>query len=123
MKKFLFVIVIISLCFSPLFALEASTSNVEFDSSILSLQDETQEYTPVSNTPVSNNSISPIAKSIMIGLAATGAAAAIGVIISSGNEAIARQPEAASSINKSSNTGIYFCVGIVVSTIAFSFTF
>jgi F0F1-type ATP synthase membrane subunit c/vacuolar-type H+-ATPase subunit K len=114
MKKIIFIVVVMSLCFTPLFAAETTAGSVEFDSNLESVQRGTQEATL---------SVSNLAKGIMIGLAVSGAATGIGVLASSAFESIARQPEASPEITAAMNTGIYACVGLAVGTFAISFFF
>jgi len=79
MKKPILVILVISLCFSPLFAADAATTSVEFDSSLGRVQTE------------SDNAIlsaGQLAKGIMIGLAVSGATMGIGALVSSTSEGV-----------------------------------
>lgn len=112
MKTAIGLILMLLMCVSPLFAADAATKSVEFDSTVGSVQSETAKI-----------SAGQIAKGLMIGLAAFGATAGIGSLVSSATEGIARQPEAADELTPAVNAGIYACVGIVAGTIAVSFFF
>jgi|GEM_PF-4643276 len=114
MKNIIFIILVISLCFSPLFAAEATTTSVEFDSSLGRVQTESDNAIL---------SVGQLAKGIMIGLAVSGATMGIGALVASTSEGVARQPEASSELTKIMNSGIYACVGLAVGTIAVSFFF
>ncbi len=65
-----------------------------------------------------NVELKSFGQSLCIGLAVSGTAAGIGILVAATVESIARQPEAADSLNASMNTGIIACVGLVIGAIA-----
>ncbi len=64
-----------------------------------------------------NKELDNLGKNIGIGLAISGAAAGIEMLVASTVESIARQPEAADSLNESMYAGIYACVGLAIGAI------
>lgn len=99
MKRVLCFLMILVFCITPVLAADHSTQ----------VTDEDLEKV--------NVELSSFGKSIGIGLAVSGAAAGIGAMFAAAAEGIARNPEAAETIDSSMKTGVYACVGLAAGAI------
>ncbi len=104
MKRVLFLVLVIILASSPLFAQE-----------VPAIQDDDLDSI--------NLDLDSLGKDLAIGIAVSGAAIGIGTLVASALDGIARNPELESKLTNTMYTGIIACAGLALGAMAVTIAF